>query len=240
MNELKSKTLAQIVTRDHRTASVFEKYNLDFCCKGRRSLQQACEEIKLPVDQLVGELEATIKSSRNTVDFDNMSLSQLTDYIVATHHDYVKREMPQIFMYLQKVAAKHGIRHPEMLRVFEAFSALKEEMEQHMQKEEQMMFPRIKMLEQEKMKGHFRPTPGYIMSPVSILEQEHDHAGALMHEIKELTKNYVPPQDACTTYRLSFAALQAFEADLHQHVHLENNILFPKAGDLIDNQVSLN
>jgi regulator of cell morphogenesis and NO signaling len=138
--------------------------------------------------------------------------------------------MPAIAMYLQKVAAKHGAHHPEMLKVFEIFMALKEEMEQHMQKEEVVLFPRIKELEKQLGAGNEpQISISYLKSPINMMEHEHDHAGAALAEIRQLTSNYNLPTDACTTYRLSFAALEAFELDLHQHVHLENNILFPKA-----------
>ena len=231
MNNLNSKTLAQIVSLNHRTATVFEKYNLDFCCKGKRSLEQACDEISVPVEQLMQELEATLESPEKPVDFNSMTLSQLADYIVVTHHDYVKREMPQIYFYLQKLASKHGGRHPELHKILERFTVLKDEMTMHMQKEEAVLFPRIKRMESaEKM--DLKTDPSFIQSPVDIMEQEHDHAGSVMQEIRELTSNYVAPSDGCTTYKLCFAALQAFETDLHHHVHLENNILFPKSIEL--------
>jgi regulator of cell morphogenesis and NO signaling len=225
MNELVNKTLAQIVTTDHRAASVFEKYQLDFCCKGKRSLQQACEEISVPVDTLLGELAQASVSSKLNIEFDKMSLAQLADFIVLTHHDFVKREMPQILFYLEKVAAKHGLRHPEMLNVFNIFENVKKEMDQHMANEEEVLFPQLKRLEAGDINA-IRP------ESFTSFEQEHEHAGAFMQEIRQLTNNYTPPAGACTTFRLSFAALQAFEADLHQHVHLENNILFPKAVEL--------
>jgi regulator of cell morphogenesis and NO signaling len=138
--------------------------------------------------------------------------------------------MPAIASYLQKVASKHGGHHPEMLKVFEIFMAVKEEMEQHMQKEEVVLFPRIKELEKQIGIGNQpRINITYLKAPITMMEHEHDHAGATMADIRKLTSNYNLPADACTTYRLSFAALEAFELNLHQHVHLENNILFPKS-----------
>ena len=233
MNELNTQSLAQIVTLDHRAAAIFEKYHLDFCCKGKRSLQQACMEQQLPVDDITTELKNVLQKdpTHNENSFDHLSLSQLVDYIVSTHHDYVKKEMPQILAYLQRVAAKHGNRHPEMLKVFELFAEVKQEMEMHMQKEELILFPRIKGLEMisEKDDTETQLTLAYLQGPITVMEHEHDHAGNLLDEIRKLTNDYSPPADACTTYRLSFAALKAFEIDLHQHVHLENNILFPKA-----------
>lgn len=244
MNELMTKSLAQIVSTNHRAASVFEKYHLDFCCKGKRTLQQACMEKDLKIEEVVADLKTTEQSNdQGTMDYDKLSLARLSEYIVMTHHSYVKKEMPQILAYLQKVASKHGERHPEILKVLALFAAVKEEMELHMQKEEQILFPRIQEMEKWVAEGtEIRINHNYLQSPINMMEQEHDHAGTLLSEINKLTNNYTPPADACTTFKLSFAALQAFEMDLHQHVHLENNILFPKALQLfgIPDSYSLN
>ena len=244
-NELQSKTLAQIVNANHQAANVFEKYELDFCCRGKRTLQQACTEKELKIDEVISDLEQTESGNRSgmTAEYDNMSLAQLADYIVMTHHSYVKKEMPAILGYLQKVVAKHGEHHPEMVKVFELFAAVKEEMDHHMQKEEQILFPRIKEIEKQLAEGReLIINSTYLLSPINLMEQEHDHAGSMLAEIRHLTNDYNPPADACTTYRLSFASLHAFELDLHQHVHLENNILFPKAMQLFGsaNPYSLN
>jgi len=235
MNEIMTKSLAQIVSNNHRAASVFEKYHLDFCCKGKRTLQQACLEKDLKIEDVVADLKTTEQngSDKATFDYDKLSLAQLSEYIVMTHHSYVKKEMPQLLSYLQKCASKHGDRHPEMLKILELFAAVKEEMELHMQKEEQVLFPRIAEMERWVAEGtEIRINHSYLQSPINMMEQEHDHAGELLAEINRLTHNYDPPPDACTTFKLSFAALQAFEMDLHRHVHLENNILFPKALEL--------
>jgi regulator of cell morphogenesis and NO signaling len=231
MNQLSSQTLAQIVTGNHRTAAVFEKYHLDFCCKGKRSLQQACSEQGISVDDLLNELEIASAVNPSTFAFDKLSLSLLAEHIVSSHHAYVKKELPQLFAYAEKVVSKHGQRHPELVKIVEGVAAIKEEMEIHMRKEEQILFPRIKELEKisQQGDGEFKSNISYLQSPITVLEQEHDHAGSLMAEIRQLTNNYTPPQDACTTYKLLYVGLQAFESDLHQHVHLENNILFPKA-----------
>jgi len=233
MNDLKTTSLAQIVNSNHKAASVFEKYHLDFCCKGKRSLQQACSEQQLQPEQIISEIERLSGSaaSIDSLPFEEMQLTQLIEYIVLTHHAYVNRELPLIFGYLQKVASKHGERHPEMIKIFQLFAAVKEELEGHMKKEEHILFPRI--IEMEKFilndTGNMHLNITYLQSPITVMEHEHDHAGTLLNEIRILSNNYTPPADACTTYSLSFAALQGFELDLHQHIHLENNILFPKA-----------
>lgn len=231
-SSLSTLTLAQIVNNNHQAASVFEKYHLDFCCKGKRSLEQACTEQQIPVADVTSDLENVFtKNNKSSVEFENLSLTQLCEYIVQTHHAYVKNEMPQIYAYLQKVSSKHGERHPELYKIFQTFAAVKEEMEGHMKKEELILFPRIKELQKlaDNEKANLQLNITYLQSPINVMEQEHDHAGNLLNDIRLLSNDYTAPQDACTTYRLSFAALKAFELDLHQHVHLENNILFPKA-----------
>ena len=234
MNQsLSALSLAQIVNSNHKAASVFEKYHLDFCCKGKRSLEQACAEQQLSVAKVAEDLENAFMKGNGVIaiDFEKMNLMQLADYIVQTHHAYVKNEMPQIHAYLEKVSSKHGDRHPELYKIFQTFNAVKEEMEGHMKKEELVLFPRIKELQKlaNNENARLQLNIGYLQSPITVMEQEHDHAGNLLNDIRILSSDYTPPQDACTTYRLCFAALKAFELDLHQHVHLENNILFPKA-----------
>jgi len=236
MNDLLTRSLARIVTGNHKTASVFEKYQLDFCCRGKRTLQQACEDTGLNTHVILSELElANSTTTGDNYSPDQMSLSELVSHIVNTHHAYVKNELPLIFGYLRKVSAKHGERHPELFKIFELFAVVKEEMELHMQKEEKILFPRITEIERLAAGNtliSFSKT--FLSAPVSMMEQEHDHAGNLMAGIRQFTNNYTAPAEACTTYRLSFAAMQTFEAELHRHVHLENNILFPKALHLFD------
>lgn len=245
MSELITKSLAQIVNGNHLAAPVFEKYHLDFCCKGKRTLAQACSESELKLEEVVAALENTeqVSSGPVTMNYANMSLEQLAAHIVTTHHTYVKKEMPAILGYLQKVVSKHGEHHPEMIKVLQLFTAVKEEMEAHMQKEELVLFPRIKEIEKQLAEEReLVINRTFLLSPINMMEQEHDHAGTMLAEIRKLTNDYTPPADACTTYRLCLAALQAFELDLHQHVHLENNMLFPKALKMFEqpNQISLN
>lgn len=227
-NKLLSKTLAEIVTENHEAATVFEKHGLDFCCKGKRSLQTACNEKNLPAQIVAGELEQVLTKEDSSAELSKLSLSQLVDYIINTHHFYVKQQMPQIYLWLERVSSKHGERHNELYKIFECFSELKSEMEMHMRKEELILFPRIKELDEpaDRCGGGCGIN---IQAPINVMEDEHEQAGNLMEEIRTYSSNYMAPTDACTTYRLSFAALQAFEKDLHRHVHLENNILFPKA-----------
>ncbi len=240
MNSLSSKTLAQIVNSNYKAASVFENHHLDFCCKGKRTLEQACTESDIKIEEVLEELDKAGKASESLTNYNDLSLTQLAEHIVSTHHDYVKNEMPVLLGYLQKVASKHGDRHTEMNKVFQLFAAVKEEMEHHMQKEELTLFPRIKEVEKQLNEGkEIVINRNYLNSPINMMEQEHDHTGSMLAEIRNLSNNYNPPADACTTYQLSFASLQAFELDLHRHVHLENNILFPKALKMFGSQINI-
>jgi regulator of cell morphogenesis and NO signaling len=236
MADLLNESLAQIVKSNFRTAAVLEQYHLDFCCKGKKTLLQACREKNIASPEVVTAIEKIMETEGPRIDFEQFSLTELADYIVETHHSYVKTESSQLFTWLQKVASKHSVRHPELLEVFDLFVSLEHELMEHMQKEEVVLFPRIKDLERlEKVATPLKEiSRSFITAPVAMMEQEHETAGTLMEKIRVLTNNYTAPADACTTYRISFTSLQAFEADLHQHIHLENNILFPKSIALIE------
>ena len=231
MNQLISKTLSEIVNEKFQAASVFKKYNLDYCRNGKRSLQQACKEDNIPVDKIVEDIKNIYSQKINALDFNSIKLYQLSEYIVYTHHSYIKKEMPQILSYLEKVSTKHGKRHNELYKISQLFVDLSNELRQHIHEEETILFPRIKQLEQ----NGFEPVPldinhyQYLQLPIIDLEDDDEDVGNIMAEIRTLTNNYTPPDDACTTFKLLYSSLQAFEIDLHQYVDLENNILFPKA-----------
>jgi regulator of cell morphogenesis and NO signaling len=227
MNNLLEQTLSQIVTEHHQAAQVFEKYGLDFCCKGKRPLISALEEKELNKQTVLSDLEAAFGKTGMTADYDAMSLTELSEYIVRVHHTYVKLNSPQIYNYVLKVASKHGERYPHMKEVYALFTDVMTEMESHMEKEEKILFPRIKQLEIPELA--MGKTMEFISGPIDVMEAEHESAGGAMEKIREITNNYTPPEDACTTHRVALESLKAFEEDLHQHVHLENNILFPKA-----------
>lgn len=236
MKTLSEQTLATIVTQNQRTVPVLEKYNLDFCCKGKRTLSDACAEKGISIEALLTELEtATDTTQKNQLPFNEMDEQQLISYILIYHHFYVKQSMPTIISHVERVATKHGDRYPYMVEVLQLFTEIKEEMTLHMQKEEMVLFPRIKDVGQL-ASTHVKTgvADGYISGPVDVMEQEHEHAGDLLHKIRELTNNYTPPADACTTFKVSLAELKEFEEDLHKHVHLENNLLFPLAKKMLD------
>lgn len=224
--------IKDIIAADIKTAHVFEKYGIDFCCKGNRPLIMACEEKNLSMDVVLSELEKLngneIESGNRYMDW---QLKFLIDYIINNHHSFVRKTIPIIKPHLEKVNSKHGGKHPFLKEVKKSFEAFAEEMYSHMQKEETILFKIIKYLvdcehfnEKPKMKG-FTSVNG----PITALEHEHSNAGNAMETIRKLTNNFKAPTDACNTFKLLYSELEEFEKDLHIHVHLENNILFPKA-----------
>lgn len=241
MTNLAQQTLATIVTNNHATVPVLEKYDLDFCCKGKRTLADACTEKGLSIEAVAEELEKFTATSSTQMPFTEMTAEQLISYILIHHHFYVRQAMPAIIGHLEKVATKHGDRFPYMVEVLCLFRELNEEMTMHMHKEEVILFPRIKEITaQLEAHQHSNVTPGYIAAPIQVMEQEHELAGDVLYKIRSLTNNYTPPADACTTFQVCLAELKAFEEDLHRHVHLENNLLFPLAEKMMKKQSDLN
>lgn len=242
MTNISQQTLASIVTNNHSTVPVLEQYHLDFCCKGKRTLAAACEEKGLSVEDIAAALQkATAPTGSQIMPFTQMTAEQLIGYILVHHHFYVKQSMPTIIGHLNKVAAKHGDTNPYMITVLNIFKEIQEEMTAHMQKEELVLFPRIKELEVLHNKAQqSNLEENYISAPIQAMESEHDHAGDLLYKIRELTSNYTPPADACTTFIVCLAELKEFEEDLHRHVHLENNLLFPLAKKMLNKQPQLN
>jgi regulator of cell morphogenesis and NO signaling len=228
-------TIGELVSKDFRKAEVFRKFGIDFCCGGKKTVAKACREKGLDVH----EVEKALKASGElplmpSQDFSAWDLDFLADYIVNAHHRYVARAIPQIFEYTQKVARVHGDRHPEAIAVAHEFTKVMDELNRHMMKEEQVLFPYIRSLALAVRNGTpaERPPFGTIRNPIAMMESEHTEVGGVMEQIQKLTGNFTPPPDACTTFRLSYASLKEFNDDLHQHIHLENNILFPKAVEL--------
>lgn len=231
MSTILNETLASIVTKNHHSVTVLEKYNLDFCCNGKRTLEEACIAKSLSASTIEEELLNIINpSDQKLMPFTEMTAEQLISHIMVKHHFYVKQIIPQLYGHLQKVANKHGDRFPNMCRVAEIFSVVAEEMTSHMQKEELILFPRIKQIEQALLNNNEAEfTAGFIEGPIGVMEAEHEQVGEALYEIRSLTNNYEAPEGACNTFKIALAELKEFEEDLHQHVHLENNILFPLA-----------
>ena len=227
------RTIRDIVAADFRTAAIFQRYGLDFCCRGNRTVEAACDEAGIPADRVQRDLaDATALPSAGCAPrFNEWDLSTLTAYIVGNHHRYVREQLPVITVHAEKVARVHGSRHPEMVSVAELFGRVSDEMTSHMAKEEGVLFPYIDRLAAAFAAGDALPSApfGTVGNPIRMTEAEHESAGDAMSEIRALTEGYRVPEDACGTFAVLLQELEAFERDLHQHVHLENNILFPKA-----------
>lgn len=239
MINIKEQTLASIASADQQLVPILEKYQLDFCCGGKQTLADACIEKGLEIDTIVKELEVTHTGNKPAaMQFTDMNAEQLIRHILVYHHYYTRQTMPVIEGHLVKVAAKHGGSFPYMQTVLKLFVSLKNEMEEHMQKEEIVLFPRIKEMETFIANQQNSTIHGnYISNPIAMMEHEHDHAGALIAEIRKLTNSFTPPEQACNTFRIVLNELKAFEEDLHKHVHLENNILFPMAISMAQKQI---
>ncbi|MGZ5244382.1 MAG: iron-sulfur cluster repair di-iron protein [Bacteroidia bacterium] len=235
MDNLLQKTLAQIVTDNYKAAEVLEKYDLDFCCKGKISLEKACTDRSLDMTKILAELANLYETNTDILSrFTNWDADFLTNYIENNHHSYVKTASERLLFYTDKIARVHGERHPELLKIAAHFNNVALEMKHHMEKEEIILFPYIKNLAVAKRTNASLPISGFgsVENPIQMMEAEHETAGEICAEIKKLSNNYTTPEDGCNTYRITMAELQEFEKDLHQHVHLENNILFPKAKSL--------
>jgi len=232
MENLKDKTIGAFVAQDFRTAAVFSKYQIDFCCKGNRTINEVCEKQSIDSDTLLQNVYDVLQSENNSgIDFNSWPLDLLVDYIEKTHHRYVEEKTGIILQFLNKLCSVHGANHPELFKINELFAEGAGELSQHMKKEELMLFPFIKrMVNTKESNGVLsQPSFGTVSNPIAMMMQEHENEGDRFREIANLTNNYTAPADGCTTYKVAFAMLQEFEQDLHKHIHLENNILFPKA-----------
>lgn len=228
-------TLGQIAAKDLKKAQIFKKYGLDFCCGGKKTVKEACAEKGLDVTKVEQELQQADKIiSSRPLPYNDWGLDFLADYIVNTHHSYVSKSLPDIKAYSDKVARVHGNKHGELTRVNELVENISEELTSHMVKEEKILFPYIKnlVLVKNNLTSLTPSQFGTVQNPIRIMEMEHETVGENLAEIREITNNYVLPEDACASYSLLFRLLKEFEDDLHLHIHLENNILFPKAIEL--------
>ena len=224
--------VAEIVAGNFRAAEVFHRHRIDFCCGGSRTLEQACRERNLEPLELLWELnEACGRADASTEELLQRDAEGLIAYISGHHHAYVRRALPSLLAQAHKVAASHGRGHPELHEVVELVEALAEEMTSHMFKEEHILFPYIAAAAGAARRGEAPPPApfGSVDNPIRMMEHEHDAAGAMVARIRELTSDYGVPDGACATYVTCLRELEEFERDLHMHVHLENNVLFPRA-----------
>ena len=226
-----NKTIGEMVADDFRTASVFSANKIDFCCKGNRTLDEVCNQKGLDVYDVLAQLEKATESNNSTIDFNTWELDLLIDYIEKKHHRYVEEKAPILLSFLLKLEQVHGAAHPELFEIKNLFKRTADELTQHMKKEELILFPYIKkMVEADRTKSALSaPGFGSVANPIAMMMEEHENEGNRFEKIVAISNNYTPPADGCNTYKVTFQMLQEFESDLHTHIHLENNILFPKA-----------
>lgn len=235
MNLSATRTVRELAIEIPNATRTFEKLGIDYCCGGGKSLSEACLHAHLPVDDVLRALEQggsfTPATESSPPDFTNGALGSLIEHIVTTHHVYVKQEIPRLQQLLHKAVSVHGKNHPELGTIQQTFQPMAAELTSHMMKEEHILFPYIVALENAVSSGRPKPRPafGTVSNPVHMMELEHDSAGTALKEIQTLSSNYEPPEGACFSYRTLYTALKEFESDLHQHIHLENNLLFPRA-----------
>jgi len=231
MNILKENILGEVVAKDFRTAAVFDEYNLDYCCNGNRSIEDACTQAGIAHDEVLQALLLVQQSDQPNISFDAWPLDLMADYIEKKHHRYVTDQIPVLQKNLEKITAVHGHKHPELAEIKDLFTESAGELTVHMKKEELMLFPFIRKMIHARQTGAKGPAApfGSVQNPVHAMTHDHDMEGERFHKIARLSNNYTTPADGCTTYHVTLALLKEFEKDLHIHIHLENNILFPKA-----------
>jgi regulator of cell morphogenesis and NO signaling len=228
-----NQTVGRLVAERPERARVFEEFEIDYCCGGKKTLRDACRNRRLDPDLIRRRLaDADSAAPGPAAHWETARLADLCDHVVEVHHGFLKVELPRLSRLLLKVAKAHWERHPELLRVLEVYEPFAHEMIEHMGKEERVLFPLIRRL----AAGELTPSPTYL-APLRVMEAEHDDAARALEEMRRLTDGFRPPADACNTYRAALAGLHGIEQDLHRHVHLENNVLFPRAEELIPTPV---
>lgn len=233
------KTVRDVALESSSAPAVLESLGIDYCCGGHVPFEEACQKKGKSAEAVLAQLNeaASLESARTQagVDWTKQSLSELILHICETHHAFVRSESPRLMQLAKKVASKHGPNHPELMQVETVVLAMTEELSSHLMKEEQILFPYIEKLEESAMTGSSaipRSCFGSVSNPIHMMMLEHDTAGDALRELRRLTHNYEIPDGGCMSYRALFEGLAKFEADLHQHIHLENNILFPRAVEL--------
>lgn len=226
-----TKTVADLVTENIRTAHVFKKYGIDFCCGGGVSVKRAAEKAGVNYEDLNRDLLNVENTTTRADNYNSWELDFLADHIVNVHHGYIEESIPLIIQYASRVVQVHGRHYPELIQIQRLFSEVAVELGGHCKKEELILFPFVKKMLKAKRGGESLERPRFdtVDNPIKMMEADHEEAGAIFRKIAVLTNNYTPPAGACNTFRAFYAKLEEFEQDLHRHVHLENNILFPKA-----------
>lgn len=233
MNVDATQTVAEIARRYPAAVAVFESRGIDYCCGGNKSLEDACSKKNVPLNAVLSDLSSALvaKPAADEHHWMEAPIADLSSYIVEQHHGYAKRELPRLTALAHKVESRHGDTHPELRQIRELVDAMTSEMTVHMLKEEQVLFPRLKLVEDSANNGVAPPPAffGALINPIRHMMSDHDDTGELLKSIRELANEYQPPQGACMSYQALYQGLEAMEKDTHQHIHLENNILFPRA-----------
>jgi regulator of cell morphogenesis and NO signaling len=228
----KGETLGQIAAKDLRKAEVFKKYGLDFCCGGKKTVREACEEKGIDATKVEQELQHPEKlESIDRNAYNDWNLGFLVDFIVNNHHGYIRKNLPELRAYAKKVAQVHGAHHPELLTIKQRVEEINDALLDHLEEEERVLFPHVKSLAsgQSQQDPNKNQDVKKLKDLTGDLEKEHAFIGEAFARIRTLSKNYQVPDDGCSSYQLLYKMLPDFEDDLHQHIHLENNILFPRA-----------
>ncbi len=234
MSVTTEKTVRELALENAGATRIFEKLGIDYCCGGSRTLEQACHAAGLPIDQVLKSLDEAALPSTTSADnhhWQTEPLGNLISHITNTHHKYTREEIDRLTPLFAKVCSVHGMRHPELLELRDTFTGLAHELTTHFMKEEMVLFPHIARMEEAvEEKAPVLPAPfGTVQNPVAMMMHDHDSAGDALHTLRETSHGYIAPDDACVSYQTLYRALAELEADLHQHIHLENNILFPRA-----------
>jgi regulator of cell morphogenesis and NO signaling len=235
----RTKTVRDLALEIPNATRIFERMKIDYCCGGNKSLGDACAIAGVELEaleRLFAEAAESNKPQNGVPDFQKLTLTDLISHILASHHVYTQNEMARLQLLIAKVIAAHGQNHPELPHMGELFERLCADLTPHMLKEENVLFPYIEELEASLLQN--RPAPfapfGTVKNPIRMMMMEHDTAGDLLRELRALSSNYAVPADGCISYQTLYRALEVFEQDLHQHIHLENNILFPRAVEMED------
>ncbi|NGX42366.1 MAG: Iron-sulfur cluster repair protein YtfE [Chlamydiae bacterium] len=215
--------IGEIVAQRCSLSRVFENYQIDYCCGGKKTLGEACQKKGIDPQVVLNDIKRQLTETTDEKNWTQKSLSDLIDHIQTTYHSYLVEELPKLTQLVEKVARVHGDKHPELLEIRDIYSKLQAELMVHMGKEDDLVFPAIKKIEAAQTEGT------QLKQPILELEQEHDAAGNALHKLRSLTRNYTPPENACNSYLALFSRLEELETSMHHHVHKENSILFPRA-----------
>lgn len=235
-----NKTVRELALEMPNATRVFEKLGIDYCCGGKKSLDQACADANLNIDEVIRLITSASQEPKFPGrDWEKGSAGELANHIIKTHHTFVREEGARIVPLLAKVCSVHGKNHPELFEIQSVFLGLVQELAMHLMKEENILFPYILRLEESVLQGEpASPAPfGTVRNPILMMTQEHDSAGVALQKMRAWSHDYDVPAEACVSYRTLYGALKGFEADLHQHIHLENNILFPQAMEMENSRI---